>query len=93
MTVRHNLAKAPADFDPDAPPLTAEQIASARPFAEAFPDLAASIRRRGAQKAPVKLRTTIRLSADVIDHFRAAGAGWQSRIDHALRDWIDSRAG
>ena len=22
------------------------------------------------------------------DHFRAGGRGWQTRIDHALRDWI-----
>jgi len=24
----------------------------------------------------------------VIDHFRAGGRGWQTRIDEALRDWI-----
>ncbi|MXW66974.1 MAG: hypothetical protein F4Z72_08265 [Gemmatimonadales bacterium] len=31
---------------------------------------------------------TIRLSQDVIDHFRAGGRGWQTRIDDALLDWI-----
>ena len=31
---------------------------------------------------------TIRLSRDVIDHFKAGGRGWQTRIDEALRDWI-----
>jgi len=23
-----------------------------------------------------------------MDHFRAGGRGWQTRIDDALRDWI-----
>ena len=35
-----------------------------------------------------KVSTTIRLSQDVIDHCRAGGRGWQTRIDEALRDWI-----
>ncbi len=34
---------------------------------------------------------TIRLSRDVIDHFRAGGRGWQTRIDEASRDWIAGR--
>jgi uncharacterized protein (DUF4415 family) len=38
-------------------------------------------------KSPKKL-TTIRLSADVIDQFKAAGAGWQTKIDIALKDWL-----
>ena len=32
--------------------------------------------------------TAIRLSPEVIDHFRAGGRGWQTRIDDVLRDWI-----
>ena len=38
-----------------------------------------------------KVSTTIRLSRDVIDHFKAGGRGWQTRIDEALRDWIVGR--
>ncbi|MCY4550428.1 MAG: BrnA antitoxin family protein [Defluviicoccus sp.] len=38
-----------------------------------------------------KVSTTIRLSRDVIDHFKAGGRGWQTRIDEALRDWIAGR--
>ena len=34
-----------------------------------------------------KVSATIRPSQDVIDPFRAAGRGWQTRIDNALRDW------
>jgi uncharacterized protein (DUF4415 family) len=28
------------------------------------------------------------LSPDVLEKFRASGAGWQTRIDAALRDWL-----
>ena len=43
---------------------------------------------RGPQKAPKKKPLAIRLSPDVVYYFKATGAGWQSRIDSALRDWI-----
>ncbi len=43
---------------------------------------------RGPQKAPTKKRITIRLSQDVLEHFRGAGDGWQTRMDEALRDWL-----
>ena len=32
--------------------------------------------------------TTIRLSQDVLDHFKAGGPGWQTRMNDALREWI-----
>ena len=48
----------------------------------------ASVRRGRPPLAKPKVSTTIRLSQDVIDHFKAAGRGWQTRIDDALRDWI-----
>ncbi len=38
-----------------------------------------------------KVSTTIRLSQDVIDHFRAGGRGWQTRIDEVLREWISKQ--
>lgn len=79
-----------ADWDEvgDNPELTAEDVAQLKPFAEAFPDLAATIRRRGPQKNARKISTTIRLSPEVVAHFRATGKGWQSRIDDALRKLI-----
>jgi uncharacterized protein (DUF4415 family) len=40
---------------------------------------------RGPQKAPTKVLMTIRLDADVIEHFKAQGPGWQTRINEALR--------
>ena len=43
---------------------------------------------RGAQKAPVKVATTIRLSPEVMEAFKATGKGWQTRIDVALKEWL-----
>lgn len=42
----------------------------------------------GSVKAAPKVSTTIRLSPEVIQAFRAAGDGWQTRIDAALKDWL-----
>lgn len=42
----------------------------------------------GTVKAAPKVSTTIRLSPDVVQAFRAAGNGWQTRIDAALKDWL-----
>jgi uncharacterized protein (DUF4415 family) len=48
--------------------------------------------KRGRPKAEdPKVSTTIRLDADILQHFRAGGAGWQSRINAALREWLERR--
>ncbi len=68
-----------------SPPLTDAELASMRPFAEVFPEMAAAIKRaRGKQKAPTKELTAIRLTRSTLDAFRATGPGWQSRIDTIL---------
>lgn len=46
----------------------------------------------GSTKAAPKVATTIRLSPDVSAAFRATGAGWQTRIDAALRDWLKTHS-
>ena len=70
----------------DNPKLTDDQLSKARPFAEALPELAASIRRgRGPNKAPTKKIVSLRLSGQVIEKYKADGPGWQSRIDQDLR--------
>jgi uncharacterized protein (DUF4415 family) len=72
--------------DVQSPELTDEQMAKAKPFAEVFPELAASIRRgRGPNKAPTKKLVSLRLSGQVIEAYKARGPGWQSRIDADLR--------
>jgi uncharacterized protein (DUF4415 family) len=72
----------------DNPEWSADDFAKAVPFAQAFPELATTIRRRSVQKSPKKLSTTIRLSQEVVEHFRGSGSGWQSRIDRVLKEWI-----
>jgi uncharacterized protein (DUF4415 family) len=69
----------------DAPELTDEELARAKPFAEAFPELAKSIARRGPQKAPNKVAISIRLAPDVLAALKATGPGWQSRVSELLR--------
>ena len=77
----------------DNPELTEADFAKARPFSEAFPDLAASIRKgRGPNKSPTKKLVSLRLSPEVIEHFRSTGAGWQSRIDETLRKAVKRKA-
>jgi uncharacterized protein (DUF4415 family) len=48
-------------------------------------------RLRGKQKAPTKAQVTLRLDRDILEHFRATGAGWQSRINAALRDLVGDK--
>lgn len=73
--------------DPDSAEATDEELALARPFAEAFPDLMESIRRaRG--RPPVarpKQQISLRLEPEVIEKFKATGKGWQARINEVLK--------
>ncbi|WP_316184763.1 BrnA antitoxin family protein [Bradyrhizobium sp. SZCCHNRI1003] len=78
----------------DSPELTEADFAKGRPFAEVFPDLAASIRRgRGPSKAPTKKLISLRISPEVIDYFKSTGDGWQSRIDETLRKAVKQKTG
>lgn len=47
---------------------------------------------RGPQTSPTKISTTIRLSSDVIASFKTTGSGWQTKIDHALKQWLEEHA-
>ncbi len=46
---------------------------------------------RGKQKAPTKAQVTLRLDRDIVEHFRATGDGWQSRINAALREIVGEK--
>ncbi|MGV6871130.1 BrnA antitoxin family protein [Pseudochelatococcus sp. B33] len=97
MTVKHKTRAASEeghgytkeDWDSvDSPEATDEQLAQARPFAEAFPELAAETRKNlggRSTSANPKQAISIRLDRDVIAAFKAQGEGWQSRINEALR--------
>ncbi len=68
------------------PEWTAADFARARPGSELPEELRAFFpKTRGLQKAPTKIPVSIRLSPEVVDHYRATGPGWQSRIDEILK--------
>ena len=86
--------------DTENPAWTAKDFAKARPAHEVLPGVFSKTRAeallapRGRPKADVtKVRVGIRLSPDVIDHFKASGDGWQTRIDAALRQFIAEHPG
>ena len=71
--------------DEENPEWTAEEFAQAKPFADIFPELAASFqRKRGKQNAPTKELVSLRLSKEALAKFRALGPGWQTRINEAV---------
>jgi uncharacterized protein (DUF4415 family) len=39
-----------------------------------------------------KTQITLRLDADVVDKFKASGSGWQTRINDALKSWVQTHA-
>ncbi|MNI63512.1 hypothetical protein D3C73_1188880 [compost metagenome] len=75
--------------DPQNPEWTEADFARARPASEVLPaEVMVAFGRtkgRGPKKPPTKVAANIRLSAEVLDHFKAGGAGWQTRIDEALK--------
>jgi len=72
-----NRKPMPRDFDDDIPDMSTPE------WQEKF---AKAKVQRGRPKADkTKVSTTIRLSPEVLEHFKAGGPGWQSRIDETLR--------
>ncbi|MCC5976549.1 MAG: BrnA antitoxin family protein [Salinarimonas sp.] len=47
------------------------------------------VRRGRPRSENPKVPINIRLSPDVVERFRATGPGWQSRIDTALKQWLE----
>jgi uncharacterized protein (DUF4415 family) len=75
--------------DRDNPEWTAYDFKKAKPASELPPEvLAAFPRTRGPQKTPTKVAVSLRLSSEVVEHYRATGPGWQTRIDEALKKMI-----
>ena len=77
------------DEDGEVRPLTAEDLAEFKPIRAVLPpDLLKKLGVRGPQKTATKDRINIRLSHEVVEHFRSTGPGWQTRIDEALQEWV-----
>jgi len=71
--------------DPDdAPELTAEHFDHADWY-----NGETLIRRGRPRLAVTKQQVTVRLDADVLAALRSSGDGWQSRMNAALRDWLN----
>lgn len=72
--------------DVDSPELTDDQLAQGKPFAEAYPDLAASIRRTAGRPKLENARqpVTLRLSPDTLRRFEALGPDWRARMAEVL---------
>lgn len=70
-----------AKSDPDALPLTSRQLEQMVPMRPS----------RGRPKSANKKRlVSIRYSPEVLDYFKASGAGWQARMDAALREYVET---
>lgn len=84
----------PELIDEENPEWRAADIARAIPFSELPQSLRDKLgtRARGPQKTPTKERITIRLSRDVLEQFRSTGDGWQTRVDTALKDWLETHS-
>ena len=68
-----------AKEDPDAQPLTKEQLTSMVPIKAV----------RGRPKSEnKKLLVSVRYSPEVLSYFRSTGEGWQARMDGALQEYV-----
>jgi uncharacterized protein (DUF4415 family) len=82
---RDAASDAPIAYDPEADLYDPDDPAQVA----AFFSSAKVVRKPGRPKAETtKVPIAIRLSPDVVDYFKTTGAGWQSRIDAALQDWM-----
>jgi uncharacterized protein (DUF4415 family) len=79
--IQKQIAALPEDED-----ATDEQVAQAKPFAEAFPALMESIRRaRGRPRVESpKQAVTLRLAPGTLDKFKSAGKDWRSLMAKVL---------
>ena len=91
----------PIADDDEEMELTETELGLFRPAAEVLPqnlyanllEMNREAKLRGRPKATLtKERITIRLSPDVLETFRASGAGWQTRVDAALKDWLKTHS-
>ncbi len=86
------LAAAPerATADTDNPPTLPADWDNAI-NSRSLPDLREKLairRTRGPNKRPTKVQVAMRLSPEVLTYFRATGAGWQTRMDDALLEYV-----
>jgi len=77
-----NLKQPWVDPD-DAPELDADFFARADLY-----DGSTLIRRGRPRSDITKVALTVRYDRDVVEAFRAIGAGWQTKMNDVLRNWV-----
>jgi uncharacterized protein (DUF4415 family) len=90
----------PELIDDEAPEATEEWFAKAHPAKDVLSGLVGDAAAKEMLKpkrgrppvAQKKEHVNIRLDADIVQSFRRTGAGWQTRLNDALRDWLRSHA-
>jgi uncharacterized protein (DUF4415 family) len=91
MAERHPLPPL-TDEEGEVRELTDRDFARATRFEDLPNDMQAKLRAiRGPQKKPTKEMISLRVSRDVLARYRSTGEGWQTRMDEALREWIERR--
>src|SRR5436305_13616432 len=53
----------------------------------------ATVRRpgqRGPGKRAKKVLLSVRYSAEVVEYYKSTGEGWQTRMDDALKEWVEA---
>ena len=73
---------AAAMADPDAVPFTDAEWEQVKPL----------VRRGRPLGSGTKTQVTLRLDVEVVEKFRASGDGWQTRINEALKSWVQTHA-
>lgn len=73
---------AAAMTDPDAMPFTDAEWAQVKPL----------VRRGRPLGSGTKVQVTLRLDVDVVERLKSTGAGWQTRANDALRNWVKRHA-
>ena len=74
----------------DVPEMSDADFERARPFKEAFPEQYEAWKKMGRPRvAKPKVHIGFRLAADVVAAIRAAGRGYNARVEKVLRDAIE----
>ena len=84
-------------IDEENPEWTTEDFKKARPAKEVLPEIFSKevademlIKKPGRQLGSgVKESQTIRFDREVLDAFRSTGKGWQTRMNEALKEWLE----
>jgi uncharacterized protein (DUF4415 family) len=71
---------AAALLDPDAQPLTDNELARLKPM-----------RPRGRPAGSgTKVQMTMRVDYDIVEAFKRQGDGWQTKMNDALKEWLET---